>query len=209
MSPDQPAGPPQDPRPRYPRYPGEHQPDPADWPGAASPALTWPSTGEHQEVTASAAVPDRPAGWWIRVLAAVIDSFVVVGITIVPFVVGLVIAFDGATFDEVTGEVSDVDGRGLVVIGATSVLWGLVDAWNRGLRVGYKGQSLGKQAVGVHVVRADGRPTGALEGFFRWLLSLLLQWTIVGLLVDLLWPLWDERRQTVHDKAIGTYPVRR
>ena len=26
-------------------------------------------------------------------------------------------------------------------------------------------------------------------------------------IIDLLWPLWDERRQTLHDKAVGCYVI--
>jgi uncharacterized RDD family membrane protein YckC len=133
----------------------------------------------------------------------------VLAVVVVPFVGGLVLAFRDATYDEVTEDFSNVEPWGLVVTGASVLLYLLVDLWNRGLRVGYRGQSLGKQAVGVHVVGRDGDPVGPLEGFFRWLLAGLLQWTIIGTLVDLLWPLVDEQKQTLHDKAIGTYPVRR
>jgi uncharacterized RDD family membrane protein YckC len=31
---------------------------------------------------------------------------------------------------------------------------------------------------------------------------------IVGGLLDLLWPLWDEQRQTLHDKAVGSFVVK-
>ena len=31
----------------------------------------------------------------------------------------------------------------------------------------------------------------------------------VGSLLDLLWPLWDPRNQTLHDKAAGTVVLRR
>jgi uncharacterized RDD family membrane protein YckC len=30
----------------------------------------------------------------------------------------------------------------------------------------------------------------------------------VGGLLDLLWPLWDEQRQTLHDKAVGSFVVK-
>ena len=211
MSPDDPAGPAQHPRPQYPRYPGEQQPDtvppgaprpPAATEGASSGSVapSWPGP---------AATVEEPAGWWIRVLAAVLDWLVATAIVVVPFVGGLVVAFKDATYVEATDELNDVEPWGLVVTGAAMLLWLAVDLWNRGLRVGYRGQSLGKQAVGVHVVGGRGRPVGALEGFFRWLVATLLQWTLLGGLADVLWPLFDDQKQTLHDKAIGTYPVRR
>jgi uncharacterized RDD family membrane protein YckC len=143
------------------------------------------------------------------VLASLLDWLVATAIVIVPFVGGLVLAFKDATYVEATEELYDVDPWGLVVAGAAMLLWLAVDLWNRGLRVGYRGQSLGKQAVGVHVVGGHGRPVGSLEGFFRWLVATLLHWTWLGGLADVLWPLFDERKQTLHDKAIGTFPVRR
>jgi uncharacterized RDD family membrane protein YckC len=31
---------------------------------------------------------------------------------------------------------------------------------------------------------------------------------VVGGFLDLLWPLWDKQRQTLHDKAVGTFVVK-
>lgn len=194
----------QPPRPRYPEYPGE-QPERSFAPPAA-PA----TTGHHAPPAPGVAdgPTHRPAGWWIRVAAAVVDFLVPFAITVVPFAVGMVMAFGDTTYDEATETISGVDTSGLVVSGLAWLAFVGLDLWNRGIRVGARGQSLGKQLVGVRVVRRDGSVTGPLEGFFRWLLGSFLQWTFIGLLVDLLWPLGDEHRRTVHDLAIGTYPVR-
>jgi uncharacterized RDD family membrane protein YckC len=193
------------PRPRYPEYPGERPVEPPAQDRTGEPT-TSEARPDPQPVAAGA---DVPAGWWIRALAALLDGFVVLAVAVVPVVVGLVLAFDDAGYDEATEEVTGVDPTGLVLVGVGLLLWLLVDLWNRGLRVGYRGQSIGKQMVGVHVVGRRGTPVGALEGFFRWLLGGLLQWTLVGFLLDLLWPVFDGRGQTLHDKAIGTFPVRR
>lgn len=205
MSPEEPQG-----RPSYPQYPGEHQPDLA--PGATSGPASWTPVEQPRPAmfpdASGRLVPEDPAGWWIRVLAAVVDGVIVVALSIVPIVGGFVLMFAGASYDDVTEEFTDTNPWGLVVVVLGFVLYLAFDLWNRGLRVGYRGQSLGKQLVGVHVVGRNGTPVGALEGFFRWLVAGLLQSTVIGWFIDLAWPWWDERKQTVHDKAINTFPVR-
>lgn len=192
-------------QPRYPEYPGE-QPERALLPSAAAPIA--PGHDVSTPPVGPEGLTLLPAGWWLRVVAAWVDFMIPFAITVVPFVVGLVLALKDSTFDEVTETFSGVDPRGFVVSGLAWVVFVAFDLWNRGLRVGSRGQSLGKQLVGVRVVRRDGTVTGPLEGFFRWLLGLFLQWTFIGFFVDLLWPLGDDHKRTVHDLAIGTFPVR-
>lgn len=68
------------------------------------------------------------------------------------------------------------------------------------------GVTLGKKAVGVRVLRADGRRPGVLRGLARWAASWL---SAVALWLGYVWVLWDDNRQTWHDKLAGTYVVRR
>ena len=75
------------------------------------------------------------------------------------------------------------------------------------------GMSLGKQLLGIRVVREDGAPVTVGFAFVR-------EWAVRGLLfgiggsffcgipglIDLLWPLWDKPgQQTLHDKVCSTY----
>jgi uncharacterized RDD family membrane protein YckC len=67
------------------------------------------------------------------------------------------------------------------------------------------GQTLGKKAVGIAVLNQDGRPIGfgrALwrEIFSRWLLGI----TVIGAIVDPLWPLWDRENRALHDMMAST-----
>ena len=78
-----------------------------------------------------------------------------------------------------------------------------------------RGQTPGKQLMGIRVIKADGLPSG-------WGYTFLREFVIKGLLenflasitsgvylvVDYLWPLWDKDRQTLHDKMISTLVVR-
>ncbi|HEY0633672.1 MAG TPA: RDD family protein [Thermoleophilaceae bacterium] len=72
------------------------------------------------------------------------------------------------------------------------------------------GQTWGKQALGIRVVRDDQQP-------FTYGTALLRDFVIKGLLfgaiavlslVDSLWPLWDPQNQALHDKLLGTHVLR-
>ncbi|GAB7193294.1 hypothetical protein NUM3379_40030 [Kineococcus sp. NUM-3379] len=81
------------------------------------------------------------------------------------------------------------------------------------LMLRYFGATLGKLALGIRVRAWDrpGLPTWR-EAIQRWMMSDLMgNMPTFGLLyrvVDYLWPLWDRRRQALHDKWPGTVVVR-
>jgi uncharacterized RDD family membrane protein YckC len=76
---------------------------------------------------------------------------------------------------------------------------------------GALGQTLGKMLVGVKVVQIDGTEAGWGRSVKRSLINPLAQVVpgVGGLLVLLngLWPLWDEKSQTLGDKVAGTLVV--
>ncbi|WP_410583217.1 RDD family protein [Amycolatopsis sp. lyj-108] len=77
--------------------------------------------------------------------------------------------------------------------------------YNRWIRMGTTGQSLGKKILKIKLVReADGQPIGPLMAFVRDLCHNLDGW-ICGL--GYLWPLWDEKKQTFADKILSTVVV--
>jgi uncharacterized RDD family membrane protein YckC len=73
---------------------------------------------------------------------------------------------------------------------------------------GTRGQTVGMMATNVKCVRDDGgdvtfwRAVG--RGAFEYLLAILL---FIPWVVDMLFPLWDEKNQTLHDKVAGTVVV--
>ena len=46
------------------------------------------------------------------------------------------------------------------------------------------------------------------KAFLRSLVALLLGYTVIVGILDVLWPLWDKKNQTLHDKAVGTVVLR-
>ncbi|MFE6616004.1 RDD family protein [Amycolatopsis sp. NPDC057786] len=77
--------------------------------------------------------------------------------------------------------------------------------YNRWLKMGTTGQSLGKKILKIKLVReSDGQPIGPLMAFVRDLCHNLDGW-VCGL--GYLWPLWDEKKQTFADKILSTVVV--
>ncbi len=77
--------------------------------------------------------------------------------------------------------------------------------------VGFFGHTLGMGVLRLQAVEArEGRtPIGAVRAAIRSATAGLLSIIPFGGLVDLLWPLWDPRNQTIHDKAAGTVVLSR
>jgi uncharacterized RDD family membrane protein YckC len=69
-----------------------------------------------------------------------------------------------------------------------------------------EGQTLGKKALGIRVVRkSNGAPVGYGLAIGRFLARFL---DAITLGLGLLWAAWDPLHQTFHDKAAGTLVVR-
>jgi uncharacterized RDD family membrane protein YckC len=77
--------------------------------------------------------------------------------------------------------------------------------------IGFWGHTLGMAALRLYAVDADeGRtPIGTLKAAVRSATAGVLQIIPPAAVLDLLWPLWDPRNQTIHDKAARTVVLRR
>jgi uncharacterized RDD family membrane protein YckC len=143
------------------------------------------------------------AGWWRRVGASLLDSLLVM----VPYFVGGMIAL--ALMETVPDPLGGTNeqftpGSGVSLALGLLVALGLV-VWNRYFRQGRRGQSLGKQALGIRLVSArEGQPIGAGLAFGRDIAHFLDGVLYIGYL----WPLWDPMKQTFADKIVGSVVVR-
>lgn len=219
-------------QPRYPSYPGPEQPEippPGQTPPQLPPGYQPPPPPGYQPPPGYGQAPpygQQPppgyppnqgqsptgsyAGWWSRVGAQLLDAAIVLAIIIIPLVAGLIIAFKDAETDPVTGDITGgVAASGILILVLTGLIYLAFDIWNRGIRVGSKGQSLGKQIVGIRIVKADdGQLLGSGGGFLRWLMTLVFSLISCVSLLDVLWPLWDDKNQTLHDKVVSSIAVR-
>jgi uncharacterized RDD family membrane protein YckC len=92
------------------------------------------------------------------------------------------------------------------IIGLVGVVWAIINA----VRAGREGQSYGKRVMGIRLARlADGQPIGAGLGFLRLFLNWLL-WVLCVIpgVLNLLWPLWDGKKQTWSDKLAKSVVVK-
>ena len=70
------------------------------------------------------------------------------------------------------------------------------------------GQTVGKMAVGISVRRAaEPGPLPVGTALLRRLVPLAGEFISLLTLIDYLWPLWDDKRQALHDKLAGTQVV--
>ncbi len=128
------------------------------------------------------------AGWGIRAVGAVVDA-VIIGL---------------ATY----------------LIAVTAGVHGHTRYWYLDLTVSFVysfvliafwSHTLGMAWLKLDAVDAiDGRlPIGPGKAAVRSLAAGVLTVLPIAAIVDLLWPLWDPRNQTLHDKAAGTLVLRR
>ena len=74
---------------------------------------------------------------------------------------------------------------------------------------GASGQTWGKKLAGIRVVHESGAPIGYVRALIRWAVAIgLTILLIVPNLIDVLWPLWDSKRQALRDKAVGSIVIR-
>ena len=98
-------------------------------------------------------------------------------------------------------------------LGPLEAVWGLeilfLPSLYQWLMVGAWGQTLGKMALRVRVVRGeDAGPVGYPRALGRVASAWALGFFVVPLLLAYLWPLWDKRNQTLYDKIVSTIVVR-
>jgi uncharacterized RDD family membrane protein YckC len=124
------------------------------------------------------------AGWWYRVGATLIDGLVL----LIP---NAIIGVSASNFFARWG------------IGA------VLQAVYLTVLLGSSGKTVGNRAVST--ITVDGQTGGPItygRAFVRAAVQILLQVTVIGGLLDVLWPLWDQQNQTLHDKAVGTLVLR-
>jgi uncharacterized RDD family membrane protein YckC len=150
------------------------------------------------------------AGWWSRVGAALIDGLIIgVGALLILALFGSV--FSVGFFDsEETGIAALVVGLTLsfLAIAIVALLYAplMMDRTN--------GKTLGRMALGIRVVRANGQ-----RMTFGW--AMLREVAVKALLfgfassvtfglaslADVLWPLWDDENRALHDFIVDTRVV--
>jgi uncharacterized RDD family membrane protein YckC len=107
--------------------------------------------------------------------------------------------------------VTDVNGALVALAVVLFLLAAVFQIWNSGWRNGARGCSLGKQVVGIRLVSmATRQAPGGWVGIGRYLIRSFLGALTGGIytILTYLWPLWDDKKQTLDDKILSTLVVR-
>ena len=157
-----------------------------------------------------AAVDQKPAGYGKRVLGAIIDFLIVAviyGVPTVVFFIGLVSAGNASDKGEPTTTAANM----MMILGGVGGLAALVWAiWLFGYRQGVTSTTPGKRAAGTRLTRiGTGEAPGGGIGVGRILVPWLISSATAGVyvIIDYLWPLWDDHKQRVSDKLFKTQVV--
>ncbi|HXW39249.1 MAG TPA: RDD family protein [Acidimicrobiales bacterium] len=142
------------------------------------------------------------ASYWARVGGLLIDSVLL-------FLVSLVYIVPSHAFHAMTTTSNGIRTHASISSGGVLVLL-VLGALYASLMIGLRGQTIGMMVARIKAVDAA---TGGLIGFWRALgrdlfERLLGALFVIPLIVDLLFPAWDPRRQTLHDKITNTVVIR-
>lgn len=187
---------PYDPPPAPPGYPQGGYPPPG-YPPAAPPV--YPRLADGTPIS-----PWGPCAAWVdRFIARLWDMLYMWPGYAVMLVAVVVAIIASALVDTDAATPLFVLAGALYLVAFGVLLWRSIS--NLYLTQGRTGQSYGKRKTGLHLVREmDGRPPGGLICFVRYLLGGLINQIV---LLDVLWPLWDPKRQTLSDKLLGLIVV--
>jgi uncharacterized RDD family membrane protein YckC len=195
------------------------QPEPT--PGAAPPppppsqggwSSTPPGGPPQQYGAAGAPVSDFGAPlaeWWKRVVALLIDGLVI-GIPAGIIFSALGVGFgQNARVDPVTGEVTGMGGLITAFLVGSLIYQVVYLIYFSVMNGSESGQTVGKKVMNIRVRKASGGPLGIGPAALRYIVyAALASFTCgIGALLDVLWPLWDAKRQTLHDKAVSSVVV--
>jgi len=182
-------------------------------PAAAPPVFSNPVPADPVVPPPGFAPPPRIwnyAQWTTRVLGYLIDFLIVgAGVVVLGVAAALLLGTAGGLGTALTfGGMQGLGGAGCCMLFSIFPLATLgVGIYNKVYLVAQRGSSIGQGVVKIKVVDAQGNLLSTGNAALRLLTHVGLSFIPFGSIVDLLWPLWDERRQTLHDKAVGCYVI--
>jgi uncharacterized RDD family membrane protein YckC len=199
-----------------PRPPGGDAPPAGRWAASTPPPARSSAPPATTGAWGAQPAPWTPQGvvlasWWSRAGAALIDSVVIAVVFVAAFVafMGLESLVDGES------------GAGAVWLAIGLLLIGVLAAFSAAVLYApvmlahTNGQTLGKMALGIRVIRTSG---GTIDFGYAFLREVLVKALAVGVagsatfgiaqVADLLWPLWDHQNRALHDMVAQSRVVR-
>jgi uncharacterized RDD family membrane protein YckC len=145
--------------------------------------------------TAEADLPK--AGFWIRVAAAFVDALIAGALQGI-----IVFLFAGLLGLLLYG----FDSESLLMLCLAWLLSGSISVVYYVYFTAYGGQTPGKMALRIKVVRSDGSPLTLGRAFYREVVGKFVSGIILG--IGYLMVAFDEKKQGLHDRMADTYVVR-
>jgi len=133
----------------------------------------------------AAAVSGAKAGFWIRVLAFIIDSVI---LYVVNLIVGLVLN------PSTTGRSGIQTLLGIIYF---TYFWSASSMW--------PGQTVGDKLLNLRVIKTDGTDLTIVQAFIRYV-GLFVSFLLI--FIGVIWVAFDPNKQGWHDKIAGTYVVK-
>ena len=137
------------------------------------------------------------AGFWIRLVAALLDTIIVF---ILQFLLGSLLALAGFASLGFAGETA-----GNLALLVQLFAYALGFAYYV-VFTGYCGQTPGKMALRIKVIRRDGSPIGYGRAAFREIPAKFIAGIIFG--IGYLMVAFDEQKQGLHDRMADTYVIK-
>jgi uncharacterized RDD family membrane protein YckC len=136
-------------------------------------------------VAPAAAVTGAKAGFWIRVVAFIIDSIIV----------GVVNSIIAAILNSSTTGRSGI--QTLLGIIYFTYFWSASSPW--------PGQTVGDKLLSLRVIRTDGSDLSIVQAFIRYV-GLFISFLVI--FIGVIWVAFDPNKQGWHDKIAGTYVIK-
>ena len=176
-------------------------------------AATQPYYGQAPGAPAMPFGAMRYAEWPQRAPGALIDGLISAGAAIVLIIIATTLGMLGSAAGGGGDTGSSIMGGlmciGILLAGVASLGVGL---YNKVFLVAKRGASIGQGIMGLKMVDAAGNIPQMGSLIIRLLVSVGLGMIpVVGtfvVILDYLWPLWDEKKQTLHDKVAGTFVIK-
>jgi len=134
---------------------------------------------------APAAVTGAKAGFWIRVVAFIIDSVI---LYVINLIVGVVLN------PSTTGRSGIQTLLGIIYF---TYFWSASSLW--------PGQTVGDKLLNLRVIKTDGTDLTIIQAFIRYV-GLVV--SILVIFIGVIWVAFDPNKQGWHDKIAGTYVVK-
>jgi uncharacterized RDD family membrane protein YckC len=134
---------------------------------------------------APAAVTGAKAGFWIRVVAFIIDSIIV----------GVINSIIAAVLNSSTTGRSGI--QTLLGIIYFTYFWSSASPW--------PGQTVGDKLLNLRVIRTDGSDLTIVQALIRYV-GLFISFIVI--FIGVIWVAFDPNKQGWHDKIAGTYVIK-